>query len=280
MTVTVLQFSVALVAIAVALSAVMSLGWVIEQRSGNSGWIDTVWTFGLGIVGVAAALFPLATDMPGAAPRRILAAVAVTAWALRLGVHIAQRTAGIADDPRYAELRKNYGAQASWQMWLLVQKQALVSIPFALAIFLAAHNPAPALRPQDCLAIAVFAVAIVGEALADAQLRRFRRMSSERGSICDVGLWSWSRHPNYFFQWFGWLGYPLIAIDPAGHYGWGWLALLAPAGMYWLLVYVSGIPPLERHMLNTRGAKFRDYAARTNAFFPWPPRPLAEAVQP
>ncbi len=277
---TVLQFSVELIAIAVALSAVMSLGWAAEQRSGNSGWIDTVWTFGLGFVGIGAALFPLAAEVPGAAPRHILVAVAVAAWALRLGGHIAQRTAGIADDPRYAELRKGYGAQASWQMWLLVQKQALVSIPLALAIFLAAQNPAPALRPQDYLAIAVFAVAIGGEALADAQLRRFRRMSSERGGICDVGLWSWSRHPNYFFQWFGWLGYPLIAIDPAGRYPWGWLALLAPACMYWLLVYVSGIPPLESHMLSTRGAKFRAYVARTNAFFPWPPRPLVEAVQP
>ncbi len=274
------QFVIGLLAIAGALSAVMSLAWVVERRTGNSGWIDTVWTFGLGIVGIAAAIIPLEAEAPSAASRRILLGIAVAAWALRLGVHIAQRTAGIADDPRYAELRKGYGAQASWQMWLLVQKQALVSVPLALAIFLAAHNPAPAFRPQDYLAIAIFVAAIGGEALADAQLRHYRLTSSERRGICGDGLWSWSRHPNYFFQWLGWLGYPLIAIDPAAHYPWGWLALLAPACMYWLLVYVSGIPPLEQHMLETRGAKFRAYAARTNAFFPWPPRPAAEAAQP
>jgi steroid 5-alpha reductase family enzyme len=271
------QFAVALVGIAAALSIVMSFAWAIEQRTGNSGWIDTAWTFGLGIVGAACALIPLATSTPDNAPRRWLVAVAVALWALRLGIHIARRTAGIVDDPRYARLREGFGAHPSWQMWLLVQKQALVSIPLALAIFLAAHNPAPALRLQDYLAIAVFAVAIGGEALADSQLRQFR-LTSPGGGVCDVGLWRWSRHPNYFFQWLGWFGYPLIAIDLAGNYSLGWLALLAPAVMYGLLVYVSGIPPLEEHMLRSRGGEFRAYQARTNAFFPWPPRIATEAV--
>ena len=78
----------------------------------------------------------------------------------------------------------------------------------------------------------------------------------------------WSRHPNYFFEWFGWLAYPLLAIDLTGSIRGASLASLAPACMYWLLVYVSGIPPLEEHMLRTRGDKFRAYQQRTNAFFP------------
>jgi steroid 5-alpha reductase family enzyme len=276
---TALQFAVALVAIAAALSLVMSLAWAVERRTGNSGWIDSVWTFGLGCVGIACAFVPIGAGTPEVLPRHVLVAAAVALWALRLGAHIVERTVGIVDDPRYAKLRQGFGAQASWQMWLLVQKQALVSIPLALAMFLAAHNPAPGLRPQDYLAILIFAAAIGGEALADTQLRQFRRMSSGHGGICESGLWRWSRHPNYFFQWLGWLCYPLVAIDLAGFYPWGWLALVAPACMYWLLVYVSGIPPLEEHMLKTRGAKFGAYQARTNAFFPWPPRPMAAAVQ-
>jgi steroid 5-alpha reductase family enzyme len=276
-----LAFIAGVVAIAAALSLVMSFAWVVERRTGNSGWIDTVWTFGLGAIGAASALVPLAGDTAANLPRPILVAAAIAAWALRLGVHIASRTAGIADDPRYAALREGFGKNAALQMWLLVQKQALVSIPLGVAIFLAAHNPSAALRLQDALAILVFAAAIGGEALADRELRAFRRTSSAAGAgICDVGLWRWSRHPNYFFEWLGWVGYPLIAIDFAGGYLCGWLALAAPACMYWLLVYVSGIPPLEEHMLRTRGAAFRAYQARTSAFFPWPPRPMTEATQP
>jgi steroid 5-alpha reductase family enzyme len=274
------MFFVALVAMAAALSLLMSFGWVIERRTGNSGWIDTVWTFSIGFIGVVGVLTPLATDSAENWPRRLLVLIAAAVWALRLGLHIAQRTSGITDDPRYAALRESYGPNAAWQMWLLVQKQAVVSIPLVLAMFLAAHQPATALRPQDWLAILVFAAAIGGEALADYQLRRFRRSASARGGICDVGLWHWSRHPNYFFEWLGWLGYPLIAIELTGGYPWGWVALLAPACMYWLLVHVSGIPPLEAHMLQTRGAAFRDYRARTNAFFPWPPQTAADAVRP
>jgi steroid 5-alpha reductase family enzyme len=161
-----------------------------------------------------------------------------------------------------------------------VQKQALVSIPLALSIFLAAHNPAPQLRALDFIGALIFVVAIAGEAIADRQLKNFRATLAGRG-VCDIGLWRWSRHPNYFFEWFGWLGYAAIAIAPGGGYAWGYLALAGAACMYWLLVYVSGIPPLEAHMLQTRGEAFRSYQARTSAFFPWPPRrpPVTREIQ-
>lgn len=94
------------------------------------------------------------------------------------------------------------------------------------------------------------------------------RHSANRDKVCDVGFWALSRHPNYFFQWLGWVGYAVVAIGPAGDWGWGWLALAGPALMYWLLVHVSGIPPLEAHMMRSRGAAFTAYAKRVNAFWP------------
>lgn len=265
---TMMSFIVALLAIAIALCAIMAGAWAVQQRTGNSGWVDTIWTFGLGVVGFVSALAPF----HAIGPRQIIAALMIALWAGRLGLHIAQRSRGITDDPRYAEMAREWGSDAPRQMFWLLQKQAWVTIPLALAVFLAAHNPAFVFRMQDYLAIIVMAIAILGEGLADRQLRAFKADPANKGRVCDAGLWAWSRHPNYFFECLGWLAYPLLAIDLAGSYGWGWLTLLAPACMFWLLVYVSGIPPLEAHMLRSRGPAFRDYQARTSAFLPLPPK--------
>lgn len=248
-----------------AMSAVMTIAWAIWRATRNSGWVDTTWTFGLGAVGIAAALFTHTN-----AERAILVSVLIAVWALRLGVHIARRTTGIIDDPRYAKLVREWGRNAVPQMFVLLQKQAWVSVPLGLSMLLTAWNPAPALRLQDYLGAFFLAIGIGGEALADAQLRAFRSDGKNKNKICERGLWRWSRHPNYFFEWFGWLAYPLIAIDFAGNYPWGWAAVIGPLCMYWLLVHVSGIPPLEEHMLAKRGAKFRSYQYRTSAFFPIP----------
>ena len=258
----------ALVLISAALSAVMSVAWLVQQRTGNSGWVDTIWTFGLGSIGILAAWAPINGEVTW---RQGVVTAFLALWALRLGLHIAERTTGIADDPRYAELIRGWGDDARGQMFWLLQKQALVSIPMAISIFVAAHNPADSLRFADILAIVIMATALVGEAAADAQLRRFKSDPASRGRVCDRGLWRYSRHPNYFFEWLGWVALPLLAIDLSGGYAWGWLALAAPVCMYWLLVHVSGIPPLEEHMLRTRGAAYKAYQARTSAFFPFLP---------
>jgi steroid 5-alpha reductase family enzyme len=259
-------------AIAVSLALLMALAWVVQQRSGNSGWVDTIWTFSVGLVGAASALWPIAGIAPNL--RQWLVAVLVAIWSLRLGAHIAIRTSAISDDPRYAALAREWGANAARRMFIFLQNQAFGSIPLVFAIFVAAHVPRGALGPQDALgAMALFA-GIAGEALADSQLKHFRKRPANRGKICDVGLWRWSRHPNYFFEWLAWLAYPVIAIaidDPLG-YRWGLASLLAPAFMYYFLVHVTGIPPLEQQMLRSRGAPYRDYQSRTSAFFPLPRR--------
>ena len=258
----------ALAAMAASLSILMMGAWVAQQRTGNSGWVDTIWTFSVGLVGATGALWPIEAGGPNA--RQWLVAALVTAWSLRLGVHIATRTANISDDPRYAAFAEEWGAGAPRRMFLFLQNQALGSIPLVFAIFVAAHAPSPHLRLQDYLGVLVLLVGILGEAVADAQLKRFRRRPGSQGQVCDIGLWHWSRHPNYFFEWLGWLAYPVIAIS-ADHV-WGWAALLAPAFMYWILVHVTGIPPLETQMLKSRGDRYRDYQSRTSTFFPLPPR--------
>lgn len=258
----------ALLFVAVAMSATMLLATRIERRTGNSGWIDVVWTFGLGATGVAGALLPFGAGPPG---RRLFVAALVAAWALRLGLHIAGRTRGIGDDPRYARMKRDWGAQAPAQMARLAQLQALASIPLATGIVLAAHNPAALAQAQDGFGLAIFVVGLAGGAIADRQLRAFSR-SGQKG-ICDTGLWACSRHPNYFFEAVLWTAYAVIASGVAHPFG--WLAWLAPAAITLLLVRISGIPPLEAHMLAKHGAAYRDYRRRTSAFIPLPPRGTA-----
>ena len=256
---------------AIALSAIMTAAWWIQRTTGNTGWIDVFWTFGLGGTASIAALFPL-TEGGWPQLRQILVAALVLLWSLRLGWHILLRTQSVGDDPRYRNLIAQWGVNAGRQMFIHLQIQAAVSLLLALSIMLAAQNPNPGIRIQDVLGPLILLTGIIGEALADRQLRQFERLAVNRGGICDAGLWRLSRHPNYFFEWLCWCAYPIIAIDFAGFNPYGWFALLAPLCMYWLLTSVSGIPPLELHMERTRGDAYRAYQKRTSAFFPFPKR--------
>jgi steroid 5-alpha reductase family enzyme len=276
-----LQLAVMSGCVVFALITVMAAAWRIQEASGNSGWVDVSWTFGVGGVAFLAALARLAQEAAeeaaqGAAPepwphwRQIVVAGLVAVWSLRLGLHIVARTRAAGDDPRYRQLVVEWQSNASRRMFWFLQAQAMVGVVLVISVVLAAQNGNPDLRIQDVLGIAILAAAISGEAIADRQLRRFKADPSKQGAVCGIGLWRWSRHPNYFFEWLGWLAYPLIAIDSSGHNPYGWLALLAPACMYWVLVHVSGVPPLEDHMLRSRGDVFRAYQRRTRAFLPFP----------
>jgi steroid 5-alpha reductase family enzyme len=251
---------------AVLASLAMMLAWVIQWRTTNCGWVDVCWTFATGALGLMFALAPIGWPLTW---RSWAVAALAASWSLRLGLHIARRTAGGTEDPRYTEYRHKWGAQYQPKMFGLLQIQALFAFLPALSMLLAARNPDPDLRWLDVAALVVLAIALVGETAADRQMEQFRADPANKGQVCDTGLWRYSRHPNYFFEWLSWMAYPLFAIDAA--WPWGWLGFVGPAVMYWLLVYVSGIPPLEQQMLKTRPDAFRAYMARTNAFFPGPP---------
>ncbi|WP_055046488.1 DUF1295 domain-containing protein [Devosia sp. A16] len=249
---------------AVALSLVMTLAWRLAITSGRSGWADTFWSYGTGLVG-AGAVWWAAGGMPNG--RALLVMALLLLWALRLGTHIARRTLSGGDDPRYAELRRAWGERYRSQLFVFLQIQTVAALVLVIAVLAAAANPAP-LGIGDVVGVVIALAAIGGEALGDAQLSAFKADRGNAGRVCDVGLWSLSRHPNYFFEWLYWLAYPVIGISFA--YPWGLATLLAPMMMYWLLVHVSGIPPLEAHMLRSRGDSFRAYQQRVRAFWPLP----------
>lgn len=140
---------------------------------------------------------------------------------------------------------------------------------FSLPILIAARNPAPGPAWYDWLGVAIWVLALGGESLADRQLARFRRDPANRGGVCQQGLWRYSRHPNYFFEWLHWWAY--VAMGLAGPFG--WVTLAGPAVMLFFLLKVTGVPPTEARALESRGEAYRAYQRTTNAFFPGPPRP-------
>lgn len=241
------------------LSAVMIVAWWWQRRVHNAGWVDTFWTFGLGACGVGVAL---AIGHGGRGP---LVAVMIGLWAMRLGLYLRVRTLKALEDARYAQFRSDWGTGFEARLFGFLQIQALAAALLLIPIGLAASSPRP-LGWIDAAGIGIVVLALLGEALADRQLHRFRSNPENHGKVCMLGLWRLSRHPNYFFEWLHWLAYPVLAIGAP----FGFVALIGPAFMYWLLVHVSGIPPLEAHMLRRRGAEYREYQQRTSAFFPIP----------
>ncbi|ESQ73762.1 DUF1295 domain-containing protein [Asticcacaulis sp. AC402] len=254
-----------LIAIAVGLSVLMTVAWAIQRATGSSGWIDAIWSIAVGLGGIAAAAWPEAGAVD---ERRMAVGVLVMLWALRLAGHITARTHGAQDDPRYAKLMQDWGRDGPRNLFVFLQIQAAAAFVLVLAVRLAAVNPHAFPTLTDVIGVVLLIIAIAGETVADSQLRRFGK--THKGAVCDTGLWAWSRHPNYFFEWLGWVAWAVVAFDPANT--WSLLALAAPALMYYLLVYASGIPPLEAHMLATRGEAFRAYQRRVSPFFPLPPK--------
>ncbi|MDE2361314.1 MAG: DUF1295 domain-containing protein [Hyphomicrobiales bacterium] len=256
--------------LAAFLSAAMAIACRIALKTKQSGKIDAIWTFATGAALIAAALAPSASAQTA---RQILVAAIALVWCLRLGTYMWRRAASGPDDPRYAALKREWGAAAPSKLFWFLQAQAACALPLALAAWLAGHATRPPLDARDLFGAAIFAIAIAGESAADAQMAAFRANPENRGRICDKGLWAWSRHPNYFFEWLGWLAYPAVALQVDD---WrGWLAFGAPALMYWLLVHVSGVPPLEQELQRSRPDAFNRYKARVNAFWPAPPRSAA-----
>ena len=259
--------------VALLLAGAMALAWRIALTTGQSGRIDAIWGFATGLAAVMAAAASNGDQL-----RRALVCAMAAAWSLRLGLGLWRRATSGGDDPRYAALKQSWGAAAPRRLFVFLQIQAVASWPLALTAWCAAGAPRPGLDWRDGLAVAVFAFAFAGEAIADQQMASFRRAPANRGRICDHGLWAWSRHPNYFCEWLVWLAYPVMALE-AG-YPAGWLAFSGPLVMYVLLVHVSGVPPLEAHLKSSRPAEFAAYAENVSAFWPRPPRRSRKLARP
>lgn len=248
-----------------SMMVVMLLLWLRQRATRNAASVDIAWSFGTGVMGVFFAV--VATGWDG---RRWLVAALVALWAFRLGVYLWQRIAREEEDGRYQMMRDRWGSKTQSYLFAFFQIQATWAVLFALPMFVAASNPTSRFTWLDGVGIAIWVIAILGESVADAQLTRFRANPSNKGAVCRDGLWYYSRHPNYFFEWLHWWAYVAIAL--AGGWAWGWLTLGGPAVMLIFLLKVTGIPPTEAQAVRSRGEAYRQYQRTTSSLFPWPPR--------
>jgi steroid 5-alpha reductase family enzyme len=247
-----------------ALAAMLGL-WLLSLARRDASIVDVWW--GPGFAWIAGVALLLAPEGPGA--RGVLAAGLAALWGARLGGYLLWRSWGTGEDYRYRAMRRRHGERFGRVSLVTVfglqgLLQWLVSLPLQVAIL---ARQQPPLGFLDVLGAGLVGLGLVFEAVGDAQLARFKRDPAHAGQVMDRGLWRYSRHPNYFGDCLVWWGLYAVACGAPG----GWLSLPAPALKTWLLLRVSGVRLLERSLVK-RKPGYADYAARTSAFVPWPPR--------
>ncbi|MFO1407011.1 MAG: DUF1295 domain-containing protein [Steroidobacteraceae bacterium] len=244
-----------------AIAVLATTAWAVCTVRRNVGLVDIFWSvFFL----VAAAMYAVVATPAG--PRTGLVLALVAAWSVRLAAHLAARNWNAPEDHRYQAIRARNQPNFEWKsLYLVFGLQGLLAWIISAPLAAAMVSPAP-FGALDVAGALVATAGIVIEAVADAQLARFRRDSRTRGRVLDRGLWAWSRHPNYFGECCVWWGLWLVAL--AGGAAW---TVFAPLLVTVLLLRVSGVTLLEKDIGERRPA-YRDYVARTSAFVPWPPR--------
>ena len=248
----------------IAMVVLMVALWVLHLWLRNASIADVGFCLGL----IAAVLW-YAQLASGERERKTLVILMVCLYAGRLGGFILfNRIVGKAEDARYQQLRREWGARERLYMFGYFQLQAIAVAVFSLPFLVVIQNPRPAFGLWELTGVLVWLIGVSGETIADWQLARFRATPWNRDRVCRDGLWYCSRHPNYFFEWLQWWSYVFMAL---GAPGWP-LTLIGPAGMGWALLGITGIPWAERQALKTRGEDYREYQRTTSAFIPWWPK--------
>lgn len=243
------------------MASLMTLLWLTQVVTRNATVVDVGWALGMGL---SACYLAWVSD--GDAGRRILTASLLGLWSLRLAGHLfyTRIISAHGEDRRYATLRETMGKHANAGFFAIFQMQSIFVVVFMTPIAAVLTSRQPLWQWHDFVAIGFWIIAVVGEAIADKQLFQFKSNPDNQGKTCQTGLWLYSRHPNYFFEWLHWFAYPFIAWGSA-YADWAWIL---PAMMLIFLLKLTGIPYSEAQALKHR----KDYAAyqkKTSMFVPW-----------
>lgn len=239
----------------------MFLLWLVQAKYKNASYVDIGWTIGIGICAGVYVFQP-----EGVMLRKAILIVIVLLWCIRLTRLLMMRLIkDPSEDSRYRRIRDDWKTHQNFKFFLMFQFQGLLDVVLAWPFLLICFNENAQISHIEWGGIILSILGLVGEAIADRQLRRFKDNIDNKGKTCDVGLWYYSRHPNYFFEWVIWVGYFVFACGAPL----GLTAILAPCLMYIFLMKVSGVPLAEAQALKTKGDSYRQYQATTSMFVPW-----------
>lgn len=236
------------------------LTWCVSVKINNYGLLDAAWSYGVAIL---APIYLL--NSPGDPLRKWLVAGVGIAWSLRLGTHILVRVLKHHphEDERYETLRKRWPGKGMFLAFF--ELQAVIAFIFSLPFLFITFNTETPMGVLDWIGFGIALLALCGEALADHQMSAFKRQAKSRAEICQVGLWNYSRHPNYFFEGLIWIGFFIASLSSP----YGWITVACPLLMHYFLLKVTGIPLTEEHSLRSKGEAYREYQRTTSAFIPW-----------
>jgi len=240
-----------------------SLWFLVALKLRRNDVADVAWGAGFIVLALAGQFTAAAISIRG-----LLVLTLVTIWGVRLSLHIGLRNRGKPEDPRYRKWREEWGPHATvralFQVFLL---QGFLAVVILLPVtYILAHQNSN-LSWLDALGAAAWLVGFGFEAVGDLQLARFKVDPGNRGRVITSGLWKYTRHPNYFGEVTLWWGVWLIACSVPG----GWRTAFGPGTITVLILFVSGIPLLEKKYEGN--LEFKEYQRRTSAFFPLPPKP-------
>lgn len=239
----------------------MTLLWVVQQRTGNAGIVDVGWSGTIPVLAVTYSFWYETYSIP-----RVWIAVAfIVVWGSRLAWHIHRRSSGKPEDARYRDLRVSWGRAAPWKFLVFFQFQAVAAVLFSMPFLLIARDSTTEIRTSEEIGFVLMWLALLGENTADQQLSRFKRNTSMRGNVCQEGLWKYSRHPNYFFEWVVWVAVAVYAWPSP----YGWAAIACPVLMLFFLFKLTGIPATEAQAIRSKGDAYRTYQDTTSVFIPW-----------
>ena len=244
-----------------AVILLMLLLWAVQCRWGNAAWVDIAWACGTSVAGIC-----LIVQVPSPVERRVLAVILAGAWGLRLSIYLALRLLRHGGDSRYESMEQKYEGRLQRFYFGFFLLQGVAAALYAMPMMASAVGPWPSLPAIVGAAVVVFGIAMV--TIADLQLAAFKKTNTDPAALCRNGLWSWSRHPNYFFEWLTWCGWAVMAIDGTA---W-WIGIGGAALMLYFLLKVSGIPHVEREAIKKRGEAYLEYQRTTSMFIPLPPR--------
>jgi steroid 5-alpha reductase family enzyme len=248
--------------------AVLMLGtWLVSVVLKNASIVDIVW--GAGFVLVAWVSYAVGE---GTESRRLLLACMVTLWGGRLAIYLWIRNHGKGEDPRYVAMRKKRGDKFALQsLWVVFGLQGVLMWIVSLPVQVGSVADQPtSLGPVEIVGIILYTAGVYFESMGDMQLSHFKADPNNADKVMDQGLWRYTRHPNYFGDFCVWWGIWIVAAAT----GVGIYAIVGPIVMTFFLLRVSGVAMLERS-IGKRRPGYDDYIARTNAFFPGPPKPSA-----